>query len=337
MKIFMIGSTGLLGASSADELIKRGHEVTSIALPNIPKGAYLNPDLKITYGNYLELNDDEIRANLNGCEGIVFAAGVDERVEFKKPVYESYEKYNIKSLERILKIAKEEKIKKVVVLGSYFAYFAKKYPKMKLCDRHPYIRSRIEQENLALSYGGDGMEVVVLELPYIFGIQKGRKPVWTVILEQILKMKDNTYYPRGGTTMVTVKQVAQCVAGAIENSTGTMSCPVGWYNMTWKELLGIVHEAIGMKNRKVITIPKFLYKLYSFKIIKEYQKKEVEPGLNPYYLGDIMYKNLFIEPDIIKNVLKVEEDNIKQAIIDSFKLSMEALKNDKKFVGMKAE
>ena len=81
MKVFMIGGTGLLGSEAAKELIARGHEVTSIALPPLPQGAVLPPEMKIEYGNYLEMTDDEIRAHFKGCEGFVFAAGVDERVE----------------------------------------------------------------------------------------------------------------------------------------------------------------------------------------------------------------------------------------------------------------
>lgn len=65
----MIGGTGLLGSEAAKELIARGHEVTSIALPPLP------PEMKIEYGNYLEMTDDEIRAHFKGCEGFVFAAG----------------------------------------------------------------------------------------------------------------------------------------------------------------------------------------------------------------------------------------------------------------------
>ena len=81
MKVFMIGGTGLLGSEAAKELIARGHEVTSIALPPLPAGAVLPPEMKIEYGNYLEMTDDEIRAHFKGCQGFVFAAGVDERVE----------------------------------------------------------------------------------------------------------------------------------------------------------------------------------------------------------------------------------------------------------------
>ena len=95
MKICMIGGTGLLGSQGAAELISRGHEVRAIALPPLPQGAVLPPEMEISYGNYLEMNDNEIKKMFEGCEGFVFAAGVDERVEGPAPIYDLYKKYNI--------------------------------------------------------------------------------------------------------------------------------------------------------------------------------------------------------------------------------------------------
>ena len=99
MKIFMIGGTGLIGSETARILIERGHEVTSIALPPVPTGAQLPPAMKIEFGNYLELSDEVITNYMKGCEGFVFAAGIDERVEGPAPIYELFKKYNITPLE----------------------------------------------------------------------------------------------------------------------------------------------------------------------------------------------------------------------------------------------
>ncbi len=107
MKIFMIGGTGLIGSETARILIERGHEVTSIALPPVPTGAQLPPEMKIEFGNYLELSDEVIANYMKGCEGFVFAAGIDERVEGPAPIYELFKKYNITPLERLLLIAKD--------------------------------------------------------------------------------------------------------------------------------------------------------------------------------------------------------------------------------------
>ena len=68
MKVFMIGGTGLLGSEAARVLIERGHEVTSVALPPLPEGAVLPKEMKIEFGNYLEMSDDALRRYLSGCD-----------------------------------------------------------------------------------------------------------------------------------------------------------------------------------------------------------------------------------------------------------------------------
>ncbi len=50
MKVCMIGGTGLLGSEGARELIARGHQVKTIALPPLPQGAVLPSEMEITYG-----------------------------------------------------------------------------------------------------------------------------------------------------------------------------------------------------------------------------------------------------------------------------------------------
>lgn len=50
MNVLMIGGTGLLGSEAARELIKRGHSITSMALPPVPPGAELPAEMKIEFG-----------------------------------------------------------------------------------------------------------------------------------------------------------------------------------------------------------------------------------------------------------------------------------------------
>ena len=115
----------------------------------------------------MQMSDDQLREKLTGCEGFVFAAGVDERVEGPAPIYDLYKKYNIDPVNRLLKLCKECGVKHTVILGSYFSYAAKKWPEKELTKWHPYIRSRINQENAAMSFADDDFDVAVLELPYI--------------------------------------------------------------------------------------------------------------------------------------------------------------------------
>lgn len=337
MKIFMIGGTGLLGSEAAKELISRGHEVTSIALPLLPQGAELPPEMKIEYGNYLELTDTQLKEYFKGCEGFVFAAGVDERVEGPAPIYDLFQKYNIDPLKRIMRIAKECGVRHVAVCGSYFAHFAKIRPDLELTKWHPYIKSRIDQENVAMSFADDNFDVAVLELPYIFGTQPGRKPVWVFLVEQIVNMKKVTLYPRGGSTMVTVRQVGEAIAGAIEKNKGGNCYPIGYYNLTWREMLTIVHKYMGVPDKKIITIPNWMYAMGGRKLRKEQKKNNIDGGLHMVKFTDLMCSNLFIDKKLGCDFLGVKADNMDAAIGDSIKLCLDIMNKKTDVVDMKGE
>ena len=338
MKVCMIGGTGLLGSEGARELIARGHQVKAIALPPLPQGAVLPPEMEITYGNYLEMTDDEVRDMFTGCEGFVFAAGVDERVEGPAPIYDLFKKYNIDSLNRLLRIAKECGVRHTVVLGSYFSYFAKEWPQMRLTEFHPYIRSRIDQEEMALGYAGPDFDVAILELPYIFGTQPGRKPVWVFLVENIRSMKGVTMWPKGGSTMVTVKQVGQAIAGAMERNHGGNCYPIGWYNLTWKEMLRICHKYLGCPEKKIMTIPNWMYTIGGRKLKKEQQQKGIEGGLDMVKFTDLQCSNQFIDKSLGCVPLGVTEDDIDAAIGDSIRLCVDILDGKaKNIVAMKGE
>lgn len=337
MKIFIIGGTGLLGSQAAHELISRGHEVTSLALPPLPEGATFDSKMKIVFGNYLELSDKQLKEMMSGFDGFIFAAGIDERVEAPAPIYELYKKYNIDPTDRLLRLAKECKIKHCVVLGSYFSYFAKKFPEMNLEEDHFYIKSRIEQEKVAMSYADKNFDVAVLELPYIFGVQPGRKPVWVFLVDMIRKMKGATFWCKGGTTMVTVKQVGQAVAGAMEKNRGGNCYPIGYYNMTWKEFLGICHKHLGYKNRKVIAVPNCFFKI-ACKVMKKKQiKAGFQGGLDLPKFVKLQCSNQFISKEEGCEKLGVLPDDIDSAIKDSVELSVAILdKKVQNIVTMKA-
>ena len=339
MKVFMIGGTGLLGSEAARIFIERGHQVKSVALPPLPEGAPIPEEMELEFCNIYAKTDDEIKAMMEGYDCFVFAAGIDERVEFPAPVYDAYYKYNIQPLERILPLCKEIGMKSAVILGSYFAYLAKQRPDMKLTEKHPYIRSRIAQEEVAFSFADENFDVAVLELPYIFGTQPGRKPVWVILIEQI-KMMDKlpcTMYPGGGTAMLTVRQVGEVIVGAAEKSKGAKAWPISMYNQTWKEFLKIVYAARGMgENRKVVSIPAWMMRMGLGGVKKEYAEKGIESGIDVDGLADIMARNLFIDRKYSVE-LGATEDDIKAAITDSIKVSQAVYDGTAKLLEMKGE
>ena len=336
MKVLIIGGTGLLGLEAANQLIAQKHTVIGIALPPLPEGVVLPEGYNVIYRNYLEMTDVELLTLLAGVHAIVFAAGIDERVEGPAPIFAKYEKYNIAPVSRLLALGKRAKVTRAVILGSYFAYAGRKHPEWQLEKYHPYIRSRLIQEETALQFASDKtMDVAVLELPYIFGTQPGRKPVWTILLEQILKMKKRTYYPKGGTAMVTVRQVGQAIVGALMKNKGGNVYPLGYFNMTWKSMLEKFHAAAGI-DRPIVTIPTWVYRLGVASIVRSKRRQGIEMGLNMVRFTPVMSSELFITKEEGATFLGVKPDDIHRAIAQSISASLEAIKGQP-MVAMKGE
>ncbi len=337
MNILIIGGTGLLGSAAAEVLLARGHAVQAMALPPLPQGAPLPPAMQLIMGNYTEMTDEELAARLTGCDGLLFAAGVDERVEGPAPIEEFYRKHNITPLRRLLRLAKANGVKRAVICGSYFSYFDKLWPEMELSKWHPYIRSRREQEDMALSFADENFSVSVLELPYIFGTQPGRKPVWVFLIELIRGMKLVTLYSKGGSAMITVRQAAQAMAGALERGNGGACYPLGFENLTWVQFLKIVHRTMGYKHRGILTVPRWLVAVGARGLNRKREKSGGEGGLNAVKYADLQSRNLFIGRELGCEPLGVEPDDLEAAIGQSVLLSLAVLDGKAKTLDMKAE
>lgn len=137
--------------------------------------------------------------------------------------------------------------------------------------------------------------------------------------------------------MVTVHQVGQAIAGAIERNRGGNCYPIGFYNMTWKELLAIVHKYCGCPDKRIITIPDWMYAIGGKQLMKEQKKNNIEGGLHMVKFTELQCSNLFIDKKMGCEPLGVTEDDIDAAIGDSVKLCLDVLNNKAKVMGMKGE
>lgn len=332
MRIFIVGGTGLLGSKAAEIMINDGHDVFALSLMVHDVKLKLPHQLQIHYGDINVMTDETLGELLKSMDATVFAAGVDERVDFKPPVEKAYESYNIKPLDKLLRVSKRYGVKKCVVLGSYFSYFAKEWPKLKLGIYHPYIKNRLLQETLAFSYNDDNFHTVVLELPYIFGIQVGRRPVWSKFVDLWDKPKI-IFFPKGGTTMMTLTQVGYAIYHAILFGKPQTAYPLGYKNMTWRELITIVQKGMN-QHKKIMTVPNFIAFFGFLHLKKSYEKKGFEPGLNPLKFLRLMSRKAYIDPKLSDD-LRIPDDDITSAIIESIAYAYEIKMKSLDVVDMK--
>ena len=157
------------------------------------------------------------------------------------------------------------------------------------------------------------------------------------IAEQIRGSKGNVMYPKGGSTMVTVHQVGQALAGALEHTQGGKCWPIGWYNLTWKEMLASMCKHMGCPEKKVTTIPNWMFTIGCKSMVKEYKKKNIDNGLYLPKLADIQCNTLFIDKSLGCEPLGVESDDIDAAIGDSMRLCAAILDGKANTIGRKGE
>jgi nucleoside-diphosphate-sugar epimerase len=315
MKVLIIGGTGFLGYHATKELIAKNHHVTVIGLPPAPVEGLFPSEVEIYLGNLDDMSDDQLIALFKGKDAIVFAAGADDRVTPRKPAYPFFKKYNVDSVHRVFTLAKQAGVKKGIVLGSYFAYFDRIWPELNLAKKHPYIRSRVEQSNTAFEAGDETLSMSVLELPYIFGSMPGKTPLWKPLLKYVFSPFP-LFYPAGGTTCVTVQQVAQAICGAVEHGQHRQCYPIGGKNLTWVQLLETMSELEG-RHKKVITLPDWLVTIGAGLISLVHRMKGLESGLNPVEFVKLQTRNTFIDNSQTRLELGYSDEDLRNALLDT--------------------
>jgi len=328
-KVFIVGGTGFIGYHTALELIKRGKEVAVISLPDIKLGNWFPKEIKVEFGNVFEMKNEELEKLFKGYDELVYAVGPDDRYVPEGSATEFFNNALVEKCGNIVAAAREAGVKKCVVCGSYFSYFHKKYPERKLTEHHPYINARVAQEERVISEGKGKMDVMVLELPYIFGVMPERIPLWKDILVKMLYTSPKISYPKGGTAMVSVQTVALAAAGALENGSHGKCYPIGDENKTWVEMIKVMLKAMGMEHKKIATVPTFLMTMYGKKLLKEEAEKGRQPGLTYSHLfKDIQEKNSFLDAEAVKKELGYSGGDVDESITITIKRCVEELKKE---------
>jgi dihydroflavonol-4-reductase len=318
-RVIVIGGTGFLGYHAIQEFLRKGWDVTAVGLPPAPPAGLYPASVKMVIQNIDDASETDLLANLHGHDDLVFAAGLDDRLTPRKPAYPIFHHANVEACVRILRLAQQAGVKRAVVLGSYFAHFNRIWPELKLAERHPYIRSRVEQEVAATSI--PGMDVVVLELPYIFGGMPvpGWKSLWTPLLKYI-RFTRTILYMKGGSACITAKTVGQAVFCALERGEPGTCYPIGDENLTWSELLTRLAAAVGRQVR-VVSLPAQLVKISLNGLWLVHRLLGREAGLDPRYFASLQTAEAFLDPRPAQAALGYQIGGLDQAFQETVVLS----------------
>jgi dihydroflavonol-4-reductase len=317
-KLIILGGTGFLGYYTAKLALSKGYEVASVSLNDVKLEGWYPPEIKTHFLDVFTCKEEELVQVMQGYDYMVYAIGPDDRITPKALSYEFFHERLVDAAGRAFRAAEKAGVKKAVVYNSYFAYFDRKHPELHLAIDHPYVKCRLEQAEL-LNKQKSKMQVVVLELPYIFGSMPERMPLWKdVFLERFAYGQKIIFFPKGSTTMTAVEHIAEAGIGALEYGKDGERYPIGDENHTFNWMLDeMMVDAMG-KKRKIVNPPAWLCAMGANSIMKKDKKNGLEPGLNlGMVMKNIMSKDLVIEPEVMDAVnkeLHISRGGLKEAI-----------------------
>lgn len=254
LRIFVIGGTGFIGYHAVRELLARGHLVTVLSRDQAKAATVFAGQVSTVAGDLNNLDVDAWALMLSGFDAVVFAAGVDERATPKGKPDDFFYKANVLPTRAVLRGAEVAGVKRAVVVTSIFAWLHREKPELKLTDVHPYIRSRIQQEETALACC-DKTVLSILQLPYVFGpIRVGQTPLWEPLIAYI-RTPVMMMVTAGGANAISVHAVAAAIAGAVERPKRTAIYPVGDENLSWADLLQRLCGLVGRPEQRITEIP----------------------------------------------------------------------------------
>ena len=326
--VFIAGGTGFLGYYTAMQFDKMNIKVDTIALPKeLNNLDWFPKNIGLSFGNLFEMTDEEIIKLLkkNNYDAFIYALGPDDRVVPDAPAIDFFAEKLVNQSKRICECVKNAGIKRCVVLGSYFAHFDK-LQNGELGKYHPYIKARRMQEEAVFSLADENFDVMVAELPYIFGTMPERKPLWREsFLSNFDGMKSVFFPAGGGTAMIDVTGVAEYIVAIAINGKSKTAYPVAKENMTYKDLVMLMMKE-SKDNRPYKELPAFLCALGAKKMVKHIKKQGKESGLNAAKLmTQIQNKKFYINPEPIKEELKFTElgftggRDVKESIAETMK------------------
>ncbi len=316
MNVLVIGGNGLLGSYTVMEAIKRGHTVTVLSRGKSMQHIEIDTGIRFVSGDIYTMSKSDFKNVFAEQDAAVYALGLDDREVYDRPIYNILYYDHVSICLNILQLAREFGVKKFVVFGSFFTYFDRLIPELKLSNYHAYIRTRREQSEAAINAAAPGFDTCVLEIPYVIGSLPGRVPPWSFLFKMLTgKGKWAFFFLKGGTAAVTAHQVGEAALGAIERGNRGTVYPLGGINYTWSELARHILSICDQK-KKLIHIPSTLFMVFGFLSSFLLLFRNKARGLNLTYFASFQYRNAFIAPEPSMNALGYNHDDYFAALSD---------------------
>ena len=265
MAVFVTGATDVVGANLVRALIRRGERVRVLLRNNDPYNNILK-DLSVerTYGDPKDLN--ALRRAMKDCTAVYHTEELNP-VEYCPPA--AYDDTNAGGTRRVLQVALEREIRRVVYTSSGFAVGCGAPDTLATEDIEfnlahlgdPYIESKRKAESIAKEFVEKGLEVVILNPGLVLGPLSVRPTIGTALVR--LSGTLTKLYPGGGILVSDAEDVARAHLVAMERGRCGERYIVGAENAKYLLLLELLYNLLGFRPVS-IPMPRFSAYLMSW-------------------------------------------------------------------------
>lgn len=269
MRFAVTGGAGFIGNNIVKHLIKNNHSVTVIDNLHTGKKENLEEVInQVEFYKYDIRDYDKLKNVLKNIDGVFHQAALTIVQEsFTKK--QEYFDVNVKGTENILKIAKENDFKVVYASSSSIYGNVSKIPIRETFEKNPinpYGETKLKDEEIAIKYSTDGVQVIGLRYFNVYGIgQTGSYAgVITKFMNRISEDKPPVINGRGEQTrdFVFVEDVADANLCAMKSKTNS-----GFFNIGTGKIVSIKQLA------------ELMIRIYG---------KSLTPEFGPSLKGDVM-------------------------------------------------
>ena len=306
-RVLIIGGTNKVLQLACKGFLKKGCEQVTLLCLYKNEKLDLNdyPNVKIMYGDVHYLNSKELSIAMMYHDYVIIASSkTTKRGIVNEDVDDYYFERNIEDTENLLRIAKICKVQKVLILGTHYCAMDRKYPSLKLSERHPYIKNRKMQEEMAFTDSSNRLQIMTLELPYILGRNFQMTELFNIIGLQIVANKPVPYF-NGGGCFCTIEEAAEGIVNIFESEFKNEVYTLATMNLTWEQIIKEAKEYYG-NTSKLVKIGPIRLDMLIKRIKKQDDKNKVSSGFNLAYYSKLITTTENFDNDYACSILKLK-------------------------------
>lgn len=318
MRVLVIGGTGFIGYHVVKTLRAQGDEVAVLCRNAEAAVELFSGEVTAISGDVATLETVDYRQMLQGFDAVVFAAGVDERCEVEGDAIEFFQRANVWPCEQLFAAIPHTNVRRAVLLSSIFAWLDQQQPALELAKKHPYIRSRIEQDRIShAAVAGSDCVLVTVQVPWVFGTAPHRESQWSTLVDYV-RAATPLVCIRGGASMLSVTTLAAAVSGALRFPTESISLPVSDENLTYAELMQRLCIPVGRKDRQIRAVSDGFFR--DITALGEFAGRlfgKQTGGIDMNGMPDLLFQEIFFDPKASQALLHYSGGDLDDALKDT--------------------